>query len=145
MKIQELTETQVLSKEALRAVVGNEEQELLLRLRAKELKITTTFDKKLKDMKKKVANSNIEYENFCNFGDELWSLTDGQIIDYAIHEMEKINFIKKNDILDQCIIRMEKAYPSYFGTYDKFYMLKEYLNCFENLFLIGRNGTHRYR
>jgi UDP-galactopyranose mutase len=39
---------------------------------------------------------------------------------------------------------MLKTYPAYFGTYEHFDIVKEYLNKFENLFLIGRNGMHKY-
>ena len=39
---------------------------------------------------------------------------------------------------------MQKAYPIYTGTYDKIDILKNYTNKIENLFLIGRNGMHRY-
>ena len=39
---------------------------------------------------------------------------------------------------------MEKTYPAYFGTYDRFAEIREYLDRFENLFLVGRNGMHRY-
>jgi hypothetical protein len=39
---------------------------------------------------------------------------------------------------------MEKTYPAYFGTYDRFGEIREYVDSFDNLFLIGRNGMHRY-
>ena len=39
---------------------------------------------------------------------------------------------------------MEKTYPAYFGTYDRFREIREYVDGFENLFLIGRNGMHKY-
>ena len=42
------------------------------------------------------------------------------------------------------MIRTEKAYPAYFGTYHKIDEVRNYLNEINNLFLIGRNGMHRY-
>jgi hypothetical protein len=39
---------------------------------------------------------------------------------------------------------MEKTYPAYFGTYDRFAEIRDYVDRYENLFLIGRNGMHRY-
>ena len=39
---------------------------------------------------------------------------------------------------------MPKAYPAYFGTYDYFEEIRKYIDRFENLFLIGRNGMHKY-
>jgi len=70
MNIQELTETQVLSQEVLQQAVGNEDSEMELRLRAKKLKVTTLFDKKMKNFKKKLANEKMNRLNFCEFNDE---------------------------------------------------------------------------
>jgi hypothetical protein len=39
---------------------------------------------------------------------------------------------------------MPKTYPAYFGTYDRFGEVRKYLDGFENLFLVGRNGMHKY-
>ena len=47
-------------------------------------------------------------------------------------------------MLDATVIRMAKTYPAYFGTYERFPLLREYLDEYENLFLIGRNGMHKY-
>ena len=63
---------------------------------------------------------------------------------FAIDELDKIKFASKNDVIDSVVIRIPKAYPAYFGTYDSFDEIKNYLDTFDNLFLIGRNGMHRY-
>ena len=42
------------------------------------------------------------------------------------------------------VIRVPKTYPAYFGSYDRFKVIRDYLDTFENLFLVGRNGMHRY-
>ena len=47
-------------------------------------------------------------------------------------------------MLDATVIRMPKAYPAYFGTYDRFPEIIAYADGLENLFLVGRNGMHRY-
>jgi len=83
-------------------------------------------------------------EYFCSEGDELWEKHDTEFIDFAIGELEKIGIIAKKDVRDSVIIRMKKTYPAYFGTYERFQEIKDYINTFENLFLIGRNGMHRY-
>lgn len=83
-------------------------------------------------------------EYFCNEGDELWSKSDDEMSKFAINELDSINFASKNDVLDSVVIRVPKAYPAYFGTYDQFDTVKDYLDTFDNLFLIGRNGMHRY-
>ena len=40
--------------------------------------------------------------------------------------------------------RVRKAYPAYFGTYDQFERIRQYTDTFPNLYLLGRNGMHRY-
>ncbi len=86
----------------------------------------------------------IGLEYFCNEGDELWSMTDNKFAEFAINELEKIEIISKNDVLDSTVIKMPKTYPAYFGSYDKFDDIRNYVDKIENLFLIGRNGMHRY-
>jgi protoporphyrinogen oxidase len=86
----------------------------------------------------------IGLEYFCNEGDELWQKNDDEFIRFAIDELHRIDIIDKNDVLDRTIIRMPKTYPAYFGTYAQFNLIKEFLDKFENLFLIGRNGMHKY-
>ena len=78
-------------------------------------------------------------EYFCNEGDELWSKSDQEFISFAIGELAKIDIISKKDVLDHTIIRMPKTYPAYFGTYEKFDIVKDFTKSIENLFLIGRN------
>ena len=83
-------------------------------------------------------------EYFVNEGDELWTMKDKDFAKFAIDELDKIDIIEKSKVLDSVVIRMKKTYPAYFGTYDRFDELKSYINTVENLFLIGRNGMHRY-
>jgi protoporphyrinogen oxidase len=86
----------------------------------------------------------IGLEYFCSEGDELWEMTDENFSSFAIEEFCKIEMIEKEDVLDSVVIRMPKTYPAYFGSYDRFDVIREYTDKFENLFLIGRNGMHRY-
>jgi len=86
----------------------------------------------------------IGLEYFCNEGDELWVMPDDEFTEFAIDELEKIGIINKNDVLDSTVIRMPKTYPAYFGSYDKFDEIRDLVDNIENLFLIGRNGMHRY-
>src|SRR5215469_469921 len=83
-------------------------------------------------------------EYFCNESDELWRRPDFELGQLAGEELQRIGILNKNDILDFTVHRVPKAYPAYFGSYDRFDTLREYLDRFENLFLIGRNGMHRY-
>ena len=86
----------------------------------------------------------IGLEYFVNEGDKLWVMPDKELIALGIAEMEKIGFARKADILDACVLRMPKAYPAYFGSYNQLDVVRDFTVQFSNLFLIGRNGMHRY-
>ena len=86
----------------------------------------------------------IGLEYMCNQGDELWNKADDDFANFAIDELVSIDIIEKEDVLDNIVIRMTNVYPVYSGTYDKFPLIKNFIDKFENLFLIGRNGMHRY-
>ena len=87
----------------------------------------------------------IGLEYFCTEGDEYWNMEDDKFISLAIDELIKMEIIhSKDDVIDATRIKIKKAYPAYFGTYDKFSLVKDELNKVNNLFLIGRNGQHRY-
>jgi protoporphyrinogen oxidase len=83
-------------------------------------------------------------EYFCREGDDLWSMENGRFIDFAAQELEKIGMIDRSDVLDGTVVRVPKAYPAYFGEYREFDTVRAYLDRFDNLFPIGRNGMHRY-
>lgn len=84
-------------------------------------------------------------EYFCNEGDVLWNKSDKEMLNFAVKELLEIGFINsKKDVLDGTVLKVEKAYPAYFGSYGQFGIIRNYIDNFENLFLIGRNGMHRY-
>ena len=83
-------------------------------------------------------------EYFCNEGDGLWIRSEDQLKKLAVEELARIGIIDERALLDSVVLRMPKAYPAYFGTYARFGEIREFLDSFENLFLLGRNGMHRY-
>ena len=83
-------------------------------------------------------------EYFCNKGDHLWDMADEDLKQLGINELATIEIIDKKDVLDATVLRMPKAYPAYFGTYNRLEEVKEYVKTIENLFLVGRNGMHKY-
>lgn len=83
-------------------------------------------------------------EYFCAEGDELWSMSDEGFFQFAAAELEKINLIDTGDVLDWHLVRVPKAYPAYFGSYDKFDVIRDWADEIPNLYLVGRNGMHRY-
>ncbi len=84
-------------------------------------------------------------EYFCNEGDELWSLSDKEFCKMAVDELVKIGLLDDaGKLVDYHVEREKKAYPAYFDTYAEFDELRRYLDKIPNLFLVGRNGQHRY-
>ena len=83
-------------------------------------------------------------EYFCAEGDEMWSQPDAEFSRFAIGELAQIGVIAPEDVLDTVVVRVQKAYPAYFGAYNEFATVRQYTDSFENLFLVGRNGMHRY-
>ena len=87
----------------------------------------------------------IGLEYFCEEGDEDWNRSEAMWKQMAAEELEQMDVIRDADeILDFHIEKVKKAYPAYFGTYDRMGELTAWLNKIENLFCIGRNGQHRY-
>lgn len=86
----------------------------------------------------------IGLEYFCNDTDPLWKMSDDEIRKFGIAEMEKIGILRSTDVLDGHVVRVPKTYPAYFGTYDRFDVIQKFTDRFENLFLVGRNGMHKY-
>jgi protoporphyrinogen oxidase len=83
-------------------------------------------------------------EYFCYDTDALWSMTDEALQTFAVRELETLGILRAEHVLDAHVVRVPKAYPAYFGTYDRFDELRAWVDGFENLFLMGRNGMHKY-
>jgi len=83
-------------------------------------------------------------EYFCSERDDLWNKPDEEMARLAAEELDKIGIIDEDDLLDWTVARMPKTYPAYFGAYERFQEIRECMDRFENLFLIGRNGMHKY-
>ena len=86
----------------------------------------------------------IGLEYFVEEGDYYWNMTEKEFTEFAIQELEKIGIIEKEDVIDTHQEKIKKAYPAYFDTYSRIDKLIEYLNQFNNLYCVGRNGQHRY-
>jgi protoporphyrinogen oxidase len=86
----------------------------------------------------------IGVEYFCYDTDPIWKQPDEEIAALAKKELEQIGILKQSDVVDATVIRVPKTYPAYFGAYERFDELREYLDEFPNLFLVGRNGMHKY-
>jgi protoporphyrinogen oxidase len=83
-------------------------------------------------------------EYFCARDDELWRMPDEAFLSFAAAELAKIGLIAVEDVLDGTVVRVPKAYPAYFGAYSRIGQVRDWLDTFQNLYPVGRNGMHRY-
>lgn len=83
-------------------------------------------------------------EYFCSEGDCYWNMSDDEFIKFAEKELIQIGIIDSNDLITAKRIKIKKAYPAYFGTYKNIDKIIKFVDKFQNLYCIGRNGQHRY-
>ena len=74
----------------------------------------------------------------------MWTMEKEKFIKMAIDELVHIGFINAEDVIDSTLVKIKKAYPSYYGTYYELDTVKRFLDSIDNLYCIGRNGQHRY-
>jgi len=86
----------------------------------------------------------IGLEYFCYETDDLWKMDDEALKRFAIAEVAKIGILDADAVTDGHVVRVPKTYPAYFGTYSRFDELRAYTDSFDNLYLVGRNGMHKY-
>jgi len=84
-------------------------------------------------------------EYFCFEGDDLWTMSDADLIALGTKELAAIGLADPARVIDGTVVRMPKAYP----VYDEGYLaaleaLRMYCQTFTNLQLAGRNGLHKY-
>jgi protoporphyrinogen oxidase len=63
---------------------------------------------------------------------------------FAIEEVARIGILKAEDVEDSHVVHVPKTYPAYFGSYDRFDVIRRFTDRLANLFLVGRNGMHKY-
>lgn len=91
------------------------------------------------------AMTSLGLEYFCTEGDDLWRMTDPDLIELGKREMEQIGLVRAADVVDGTVVRQLKAYPVYNATYAGYLRtIKDYLATFSNLQTVGRNGLHKY-
>lgn len=91
------------------------------------------------------TKSSLGLEYFCNEGDELWNTPDAELIELAKRELEQIGLAKASDVEDGVVYRVPKSYPVYDADYaEHLAVVRGFIDGFENLRTIGRNGLHRY-
>jgi protoporphyrinogen oxidase len=69
------------------------------------------------DMVPDLSTTSLGLEYFCTEGDELWTMTDADLIELGKQELERIGLAEPRDIVDGCVFRVPKAYPVYDADY----------------------------
>ena len=91
------------------------------------------------------TKSSLGLEYFCTRGDDLWGLTDSDLIELAKRELQAIGLVSPTNIEEGCVFRVPQAYPIYDSEYaDYLATIKNFVAKLENYQTIGRNGLHRY-
>ncbi len=85
-------------------------------------------------------------ECFCTKDDHIWQMSDDEIAKQCISDLErKLKLLTADDVIDWVVVRALQTYPVYDMDYKgKVDTVKEYLNQFKGLYIVGRGGTHRY-
>ena len=85
-------------------------------------------------------------EYFCSWGDAIWSMSDEELVQRTVtHLADDLRFIRRDEVIDGFAIRAPRAYPSYvLGYAQPLELVKQFIQSFENLQIIGRYGTFRY-
>ena len=87
----------------------------------------------------------IGLEYFCNEGDDFWRMDEEACVRFAVGELKTMGVLGEDAVIkDAHRERVKKAYPAYFDTYREMDSLIRFLDGFDNLYCVGRNGQHRY-
>jgi protoporphyrinogen oxidase len=91
------------------------------------------------------ARTSLGLEYFLWDKDAEWKWSQDRLVELGIKECSQIGLIERDEVEDGTVVRMKKAYP----VYDQYYQnslttIRRYLETFDNLQTVGRNGLHRY-
>src|SRR4051812_8866867 len=84
-------------------------------------------------------------EYFCFQGDELWDMSDDELVELAKRELATLGLVKPEKVERGFVTRVPLAYPMYDADYgDRVDAIRRWLETIGNLQQVGRNGLHRY-
>ena len=85
-------------------------------------------------------------EFFVNEGDELWTMSDEDLVALGTRELEHLSLVTPGSVEQGFVVRMPKAYPVYDDRYAaNLEIIKAWLTAHTpNVHPVGRNGMHRY-
>jgi len=90
--------------------------------------------------------TSLPVEYFVFRGDETWNADDSSLAEKTVDFVEReFGFFGRKDVIGWEVIRISEAYPVWdLGYREPLSKVLSWLEGFENLYLIGRNGRHRY-
>lgn len=84
-------------------------------------------------------------EYFCTEGDALWRMSDVDLMDLAMGELEAMGLAARRHLIDGFVVRRANVYPVYsLGHQTHIATIRRYLERFANLQTLGRGGLFRY-
>jgi len=90
------------------------------------------------------------FEYVCSRGDELWQMSDAELIEQATSDLLRTGFAQREEVVDGAVVRSLDVYPVYTLDYqERVATIRDYLTRFTNLLpyhvqAVGRAGMHRY-
>jgi protoporphyrinogen oxidase len=84
-------------------------------------------------------------EYFCFVGDDLWNLSQDELIKLAKKELQTIGLGQEAEVSDGMVVKLKYVYPVYqIGYKEPMEKIIKYVSKFQNLQIIGRGGIFRY-
>ncbi|HXS44391.1 MAG TPA: FAD-dependent oxidoreductase, partial [Solirubrobacteraceae bacterium] len=85
-------------------------------------------------------------EYFCFRGDELWTMTDDELVALATEELASLGLAAPELVRRGHVVRVPLAYPMYDAEYaERVATIRSWLDPLgSNFQQVGRNGLHRY-
>jgi protoporphyrinogen oxidase len=91
------------------------------------------------------SKTSLGLEYFAQEGDELWTMSNDDLIDLARSECVRLGFATAGNVMDGAVIHMPKAYPVYDSKHrESVGAIRNWIGTLRNLHPVGRNGQHRY-
>ncbi|OGQ82453.1 MAG: hypothetical protein A3F90_08675 [Deltaproteobacteria bacterium RIFCSPLOWO2_12_FULL_60_19] len=91
------------------------------------------------------SKTSLGLEYFCTRGDDLWRMSDTELLEQGKRELARIGLAREEDVEDGCVLRIPYAYPVYDAGYRaNLALVREFVEGLKNFQTIGRNGLHRY-
>ena len=94
----------------------------------------------------KAGRTCLGLEYFVTQGEELWSMSDDELIALGARELAQLRLCDAGVVELGYVVRVSKAYPVYDETYrDALSLIRKWLDTnVGNLYTVGRNGMHKY-